>query len=1128
MRGQVIKPFDTVKEFVLSVNGILPVLDGRNLVNLPNNNQEFGNANLNYLLFRVPHIVNEEKYHLSIEFSTTDTFDTFVSFDSIDDTLLFKGFTGIGMTPIQNTGLNYIFSDEVLQFDISSIGSEYKYFRFRWTNDNGLSFGRYGYGNREAGMQIFDIDNTEELSTIFAAKIHNHSISDIENLQAILNNKLTIPVGGNIGQVLKKTESGYVWADDLVGESITIDSSLSTTSTNPIQNNVVTAALNNKITAPSNGTNGQVLSKTSNGYAWVDQTPSITIDSVLSNSSVNPVQNKIITEALSTKITMPSNGSVGQVLKKTSNGVEWSDDLTGESITIDSTLSLSSTNPVQNKVIKAALDEKLTIPSGGTNGQVLSKTSTGYTWITPSVQITVDSSLSTTSENPVQNKVVKSELDKKSELNYLLFKIPQIENEEFYHFYIEFSETDNFDNVISYNTSSNNSMFKVFTGLEMEQIASTGIRYLFSEDQLQLDISNISKNLKYFRFRWSNDDGLSFGRYGYGNREANTQVFDVDTSVAISDVIGLEAVLSNKANTSDVVALSLVKTTPTANNKIITENDTINNAITAEKLSTSRSITLSGSITGTANYDSNGNININTSLGSGFTIDASNIEGLTINWNDIQSKPSFANIATSGLASDVVFNDNSNYFGGGNKNVSVVLNNIGSSLSNFITSTSLNTTLNNYVTITSLNTTLSGKADVSNVYTKSQVDNLLIDLNNDSHTHSNIATLNKFSESNGSVVFNGTTLSTLTLNDVNNRISTSLNGYVTSSSLSTTLSNYYTKNDIDNMDLSGNVWAGGGLNGDGTEDNPLEVNLYNFFPYNDMSFGYNGENQINIQNGIMRLYKGGRLVFNGDSSGVTVGEYSQKLTLQASSLNNLKLHIGSTTASANEAYGLAVVGSDGKLPSSILPETTTSSSSLNYLLFRIPNIGEEETYHLFVEFSTTDTFSNVITYSSLNNNSLFKVFTGMQMASVQTTGISYVYSEEQLQFDISSISSEYKYFRFHWSNDEGLSFGRYGYGNIEAGMQIFDTHDDNTLRNQVINLTSSNGDNILWGGDGNGDFVMITHNMNCIPIVTIYDDKKVLYTPSKLKINNENSITIWINAVVNNNWKVILTYGCEY
>lgn len=55
---------------------------------------------------------------------------------------------------------------------------------------------------------------------------------------------------------------------------------------------------------------------------------------------------------------VPEGGAVGQVLKKTAEGVEWANDETGESITVDSSLSDSSTNPVQNKVIKGALDNK--------------------------------------------------------------------------------------------------------------------------------------------------------------------------------------------------------------------------------------------------------------------------------------------------------------------------------------------------------------------------------------------------------------------------------------------------------------------------------------------------------------------------------------------------------------------------------------------------------------------------------------------------------------------------------------------------------------------------------------------------------------------------------------------------
>lgn len=55
---------------------------------------------------------------------------------------------------------------------------------------------------------------------------------------------------------------------------------------------------------------------------------------------------------------VPEGGAVGQVLKKTASGVEWSNDEVGEAVTVDSVLSDSSTNPVQNKVIKGALDNK--------------------------------------------------------------------------------------------------------------------------------------------------------------------------------------------------------------------------------------------------------------------------------------------------------------------------------------------------------------------------------------------------------------------------------------------------------------------------------------------------------------------------------------------------------------------------------------------------------------------------------------------------------------------------------------------------------------------------------------------------------------------------------------------------
>lgn len=54
------------------------------------------------------------------------------------------------------------------------------------------------------------------------------------------------------------------------GSSVTVDDALSSTSENPVQNKVVKAALDGKITAPSSPTAGQFL--VYNGSAWVAQT----------------------------------------------------------------------------------------------------------------------------------------------------------------------------------------------------------------------------------------------------------------------------------------------------------------------------------------------------------------------------------------------------------------------------------------------------------------------------------------------------------------------------------------------------------------------------------------------------------------------------------------------------------------------------------------------------------------------------------------------------------------------------------------------------------------------------------------------------------------------------------------
>lgn len=65
---------------------------------------------------------------------------------------------------------------------------------------------------------------------------------------------------GNAGKILGVGEDGNVIPQDKPsGSSVTVDSELSSTSVNPVQNKVVTSALAGKITAPTTATVGQII-----------------------------------------------------------------------------------------------------------------------------------------------------------------------------------------------------------------------------------------------------------------------------------------------------------------------------------------------------------------------------------------------------------------------------------------------------------------------------------------------------------------------------------------------------------------------------------------------------------------------------------------------------------------------------------------------------------------------------------------------------------------------------------------------------------------------------------------------------------------------------------------------------
>lgn len=121
----------------------------------------------------------------------------------------------------------------------------------------------------------------------------------------------------------------------------------------------------------------------------------VDVDNALSATSTNPVQNKVITSALTKKAgtavaTESANGLMSAADKKKLDGIAAG----ATKITIDSAMSGSSNNPVANHVVKQYVEDK--VAAAGSN-------------------ITVDATLSSTSANPVQNKAVKAAIDAKAD-----------------------------------------------------------------------------------------------------------------------------------------------------------------------------------------------------------------------------------------------------------------------------------------------------------------------------------------------------------------------------------------------------------------------------------------------------------------------------------------------------------------------------------------------------------------------------------------------------------------------------------------------------------------------------------------------------------------------------------------
>lgn len=166
---------------------------------------------------------------------------------------------------------------------------------------------------------------------------------------------------------------------EVANNKVTVDSEMSDTSTNPVQNKVVKAEIDSKALNVTDTGSGN-LSISSLGYSPVT-TNSVYISDFTDadNASVSGSGDDVSTQ--SNDSDSPSTRATADAGSNITLKSLYFKDLNvtyriPDAITVDTTLSSSSTNPVQNKVINTALAGKTDLSESGANS-LINKLSTG-------------------------------------------------------------------------------------------------------------------------------------------------------------------------------------------------------------------------------------------------------------------------------------------------------------------------------------------------------------------------------------------------------------------------------------------------------------------------------------------------------------------------------------------------------------------------------------------------------------------------------------------------------------------------------------------------------------------------------------------------------------------------------
>lgn len=265
----------------------------------------------------------------------------------------------------------------------------------------------------EAHAKDVDVDDT--LSPVSTAAIMNKTVTAALNAKAGTA-VATTSANGLMSSADKVKLDGV---EDGATKTI-VDDAMSDTSTNPVQNKVVMEYIDSRGTLPpvSVKNDTMLIQVVDGAYALRTKESVFPIDDALDTESKNAVENGIIARSLEIlhEETQPATSNRAGLMSA-SDYIKLSNIESGATKTIVvATLDATSTNPVQNKTVKTALDGKASTAEAttGAAGLMSAADKAKLDGVEAGAnKTTVDAALDAASENPVQNKAVKAALDGK-------------------------------------------------------------------------------------------------------------------------------------------------------------------------------------------------------------------------------------------------------------------------------------------------------------------------------------------------------------------------------------------------------------------------------------------------------------------------------------------------------------------------------------------------------------------------------------------------------------------------------------------------------------------------------------------------------------------------------------------